>query len=209
MVSKNWVAGSVAGSIEVLNSDRIIMSSELKNSNGKILPYVVVSPSLDTAASHWVCTNRDLFENNLIKYGSVLLRGFKKCDVSDFERFIQETSGNLLSYRNRSTPRTMISGKIYTSTEYPADQTIPQHNENSYTHEWPKRLFFCCLIPPEFGGQTPISDSRMVFQRLPDKIKSKFEQHGVPIFKDIHERTWPYMARNISDDRSNSDAEIL
>lgn len=160
-----------------MNSMDII--PELDATTHKSLPYRVISPSVETTALEWVSKNRELFDITLLAHGAVLLRGFKKYEVSDFERFIQETSGNLLSYRNRSTPRSMISGRIYTSTEYPADQTIPQHNENSYTHEWPKRLFFCCMTASHTGGQTPISDSRNILKRLPSKIIEKFEQYGV------------------------------
>ena len=73
-------------------------------------------------------------------------------------------SPELLNYVNRSTPRTNIGGKIYTATEYPADKHTPLHNENSYTRSWPNKIMFFCVIAPEVGGETPIADSREVFQ---------------------------------------------
>jgi len=35
---------------------------------------------------------------------------------------IEATQGELLEYRDRSSPRHEIAGKIYTSTDYPAEQ---------------------------------------------------------------------------------------
>lgn len=50
-------------------------------------------------------------------------------------------SGDLLEYRERSSPRTHVEHNIYTSTEYPAHHPIFLHNENSYAHTWPLNLF--------------------------------------------------------------------
>jgi hypothetical protein len=41
------------------------------------------------------------------------------------------------------------------------------------------RLYFCCLLPAESGGGTPIADSRNVLQRLPAAVRDRFERDGV------------------------------
>ena len=143
------------------------------------LPLVYFSDSRDVTPLSWATANRQLLEDGLLKYGAVLLRGFKKYDVAELEDFIEKTSGNLLAYKNRSTPRSLVAGKIYTSTEYPADQIIHQHNESCYTHEWPTRLFFCCITAAARGGETPIADSRKVLKRIPQEIVERFDRNGV------------------------------
>ena len=143
------------------------------------LPLAFFSTSTAVTPLAWVTENKKLLEDGLAKYGAVLLRGYKKYDVQELEDFIEKTSGDLLAYRNRSTPRSLISGKIYTSTEYPADQIIHQHNESCYTHEWPTRLFFCCITAATRGGETPISDSRKVLKRIPKEIVDRFERAGI------------------------------
>jgi len=143
------------------------------------LPLVFFSDSDEVTPLVWATENKGLLEDGVAKYGAVLLRGFKKYDVPELEDFISKTSGNLLAYRNRSTPRSLISGKIYTSTEYPADQIIHQHNESCYTHEWPTRLFFCCITAATRGGETPIADSRKVLNRIPAEIVERFERAGI------------------------------
>lgn len=144
-----------------------------------ILPMAVMAPSNATDPLSWTLENKVFIDDYILRHGAVLLRGFECLTVENFQGFIESSYGSLLSYKNRSTPRTALSGKIYTSTEYPADQIIPQHNENAYTHEWPSKLFFCCVIAPEQGGQTPISDSRRVLNRIPSGIVKKFDDLGV------------------------------
>src|SRR6266446_4568764 len=85
----------------------------------------------------------------------------------------------LLEYSYRSTPRTQVSGRIYTSTEYPAHQTIPLHNELSYTRQWPMRLGFFCVTPASEGGETPIADSRRVFDNIEPAIRERFSREQV------------------------------
>ena len=82
----------------------------------------------------------------MIKYNGVLLRNFGIYAVSEFNKVVQIICPNLLDYVYRSTPRTRLGDKIYTATEYPADRTIPLHNENSYTKAWPEKIFFFSVL---------------------------------------------------------------
>jgi alpha-ketoglutarate-dependent taurine dioxygenase len=127
----------------------------------------------------WLQENKSLFEQNLLKYGGVLLRGFDIHSISEFNNFSQVVCPNLLQYTYRSTPRSKLGGKIYTATEYPADQFIPLHNENAYTDAWPQKIMFFCAIPAKEGGETPIADSREVFKRIDAKIIKKFEEKNI------------------------------
>ncbi|MGL5939580.1 MAG: TauD/TfdA family dioxygenase [Waterburya sp.] len=122
----------------------------------------------------WADNNRNWIETNLFKYGALLFRNFKLNSETDFEKFIQAISGELLDYSYRSTPRTLVKGKIYTSTEYPAKQFIPLHNEMSYAHNWARKIWFYCVQPAAKGGETPIADSRKVFKKIPLQIREKF-----------------------------------
>jgi alpha-ketoglutarate-dependent taurine dioxygenase len=109
----------------------------------------------------------------------MLFRGFVMESAGQFEEVIGTVSGRLLDYTYRSTPRTIVSGKIYTSTEYPPHQTIPLHNENSYTRDWPMKIWFFSRICATSGGETPIADSRRVYQRIPREVRERFERKGV------------------------------
>ena len=140
---------------------------------------VVVRPAADVALADWAGENRPWLEQTLHQAGAVLFRGFGLDDVDEFQRFMLSASGELLPYTYRSSPRTQVKGNVYTSTEYPADQVIPFHTEMSYTSTWPMRIGFLSLIVAATGGETPIADSRRVYERIPAEIRDRFERLGV------------------------------
>jgi alpha-ketoglutarate-dependent taurine dioxygenase len=144
-----------------------------------LLPLVVQPAGERLNLITWAASNRDWIETHLLKHGGILFRNFKINGTTEFEQFIQTIYGELLDYSYRSTPRSQVSGKIYTSTEYPASQSIPLHNEMAYSLNWPMKIWFFCLKSAEAGGETPIADSRKVFARLDSKIKEKFMQKKV------------------------------
>lgn len=103
--------------------------------------------------------------------GGVLFRGFRVASPLDFRKFAASFGPPLASYEFGSTPRSKVFPGVYSSTEYPAHQHIPLHNEQSYTRAWPSRIWFHCMKPSETGGETPIADSRLVYQRLPAAVR--------------------------------------
>ncbi|MBE9018886.1 TauD/TfdA family dioxygenase [Chroococcidiopsidales cyanobacterium LEGE 13417] len=127
----------------------------------------------------WAKHNREAISTYLLKHGGILFRNFQLNGAADFEQFIQVTSGELLPYTYRSTPRSHVSGNIYTSTEYPASQSIPLHNEMSYSRHWCMKIYFYCFENAQQGGETPIADSRRVFARIDPRIREKFQQKQV------------------------------
>src|SRR6516165_3869509 len=80
--------------------------------------------------SEFVEINRPSLLQKLTDHGAILFRGFKVNNASLFSDFVAATGGRCINYRFHSTPRTLVTGQIYTSTEYPANREIPLHNEN-------------------------------------------------------------------------------
>ncbi len=139
---------------------------------------LVIEPAVDALSlPEWARNNRDSVVQKLRNHGAILFRGFNLNSVEEFEQFLQLLAGgDLLEYSYRSTPRSEVSGRIYTSTEYPAHQSIPLHNEMSYTREWPAMLGFFCIEAASEGGETPIADSRKVFNLIAPEIKERFSK---------------------------------
>lgn len=108
--------------------------------------------------------------------GGVLLRGFSVDDITKFKEFSASFGEPLLNYEFGSTPRSAVSKGVYTSTSYPAHQHIPLHNEQAYTREWAKRIWFHCVTASVEGGETPIADSRVIYQKMPKAIRDEFEK---------------------------------
>lgn len=154
---------------------------------GGPLPLVIepARPGVQLAA--WAQGHRETIDEKLKQHGGLLFRGFGLTSVEDFAAAVRAISGDLLEYRERSSPRHAVSEKIYTSTDYPPDQPIFLHNENSYQNVWPMRIFFFCSIEPGKGGETPIADVRRVFQKLSPAVRQK-----------LIEKKWSYV-RNFGD----------
>ena len=149
---------------------------------------LVFEPALDALSlTEWAANNRASILQKLRTHGAILFRAFNPNSVEEFEQFLRVLVGDLLPYSYRSTPRSEVSGRIYTSTEYPAHQSIPLHNEMSYTREWPGMLGFFCVEPAAEGGETPIADSRRVFNLIPSAIRETFINKGVMYVRNYGE----------------------
>jgi alpha-ketoglutarate-dependent taurine dioxygenase len=141
---------------------------------------VVVQPAVEGVdVAGWFSHYRQELEQMLVEAGAVLFRGFGISTASDFERAATAIAPDLLEYKERSTPRTLVAGRIYTSTEYPPHQRIAFHNEFSYSLTWPMKIAFCCIVAPEEGGETPLADSRGVFESLPRELREEFAARKV------------------------------
>lgn len=147
---------------------------DARRDHGLATPVVLTPKELGPNLALWIHDNSEVLNRLLYEHGAILFRKFKLNGSRDFEQMIAAVGEPLIEYNNRSTPRTQIRGKIYTSTEYPASETIPLHNENSYTHAWAMKLFFFCVKAPEVGGETPIADSRRVYERIAPAIREEF-----------------------------------
>ena len=146
--------------------------------SGESLPLLVEPMESGLNLIAWAQENREALDQELIANGGLLFRGFELGGIGEFERFIGGLSDEILDYTYRSTPRSEVSGKIYTSTEYPADQSIPMHNEMSYTRSWPRKIWFYSVIVAGEGGETPIADSRRVYQAIDPAVRQQFVDKG-------------------------------
>lgn len=138
---------------------------------------LLVQPAVDGVnLLEWAKSHASLVETLILKHGALLFRDFDIRTVPDFESFIGLTSGGAEEYRLRAGPRTKVSGHIYTSTDYPADQPIFAHNEGAFQPNFPLRVFFYCVTAAPQGGETPIGNNRRIFERIPPSIKARFRE---------------------------------
>lgn len=145
---------------------------------GGTLPQVY-RPAMDGVdAAEWARANRDQLHAALDRHGGVLLRGFGLGGPEDLERFTAAVSAGALTYQERSSPRTQVAGRVYTSTDHPPDQSIFLHNEQSYNLTFPLKILFLCVTPAEEGGATPIADVREVYRLLSPELRRPFEEKG-------------------------------
>lgn len=173
----NKLSGRGRKSVQLASSKLVTIAPLFAD---KAIPLVVraVIDGVDLLA--WAKSNRDDIEKLLLQHGAILFRGFNVSSTEALQSFAEATSsGGLIDYTYGSTPRHRLTGTVYTSTEYPAELSIPFHNEMSYSRNWPMKIWFCCLKPSDQGGATPIADSAKVFNRIDARTRAKFEERGV------------------------------
>lgn len=125
----------------------------------------------------WSTAHRELVDTLLLQHRALLFRGFNINTPVALDELIKATSnGELLEYKDRSSPRHEVGDKIYTSTDYPAAHSIFLHNEGTYWMKWPQKIYFCCLTASTEGGQTPIADCRKIYQRIDRQLRERFLQ---------------------------------
>ncbi|HEY0174538.1 MAG TPA: amino acid adenylation domain-containing protein [Pyrinomonadaceae bacterium] len=152
---------------------------------GDPLPLVVRPEAEDLDLALWAKNDLPLVERQLAEHGAVLFRGFNVNTLEDFGHVSRAVSTELLDYSEPSSPRTELSARIYTSTEYPADQWIQMHNEMSYAHRWPKLVFFFCQQPAARGGETPLAYSRKVYELLDPRVRQRFIEKRVTYVRNF------------------------
>ncbi|MCA1566103.1 MAG: TauD/TfdA family dioxygenase [Acidobacteria bacterium] len=170
-----------------LSQTSLIKSGRL--TEGGTLPLVVEPSVRSVNLIDWAAHNRDFIQKHLDESGGILFRNYDIRNAAEFEKFAAAASGSeLLEYRERSSPRSQISGNIYTSTDYPADQSIFLHNENSYQQTWPLKIFFYCAQAATEGGETPIADTRRVLARISPQTRERFREKKWMYVRNFNER---------------------
>ncbi|MFD6872723.1 MULTISPECIES: TauD/TfdA family dioxygenase [unclassified Streptomyces] len=151
--------------------------TEILETNGSRL--VRVRPRAGSDHRAWFTANAQALRSAMYEHAAVMVKDSGLVQQSELAEIAEEVGGRTLDYNERSTPRSRVTGKVYTSTEYPADQSIPQHNESAYSENWPHNLFFFCALAARSGGETPVADSAAVLGKLPAGLVRRFEEKGV------------------------------
>jgi len=131
--------------------------------------------------------DREACTYRLREVGAILFRGLDVETADEFESLVTQLAGDPLEYRERSTPRSRVSGNVYTSTEYPPMYPIFLHNESSYASSWPEFLFFFCQTPATAGGETPIASMRRITEEIAPAIRERFADRGVMYVRNFRE----------------------
>lgn len=135
----------------------------------------------------WLTEHRLHLQQMLKEYGALLLRGFDIRGAEAFQTVCQAATPGLLHYTGGGSPRSLVSGKIYTSTSYSADQHIPLHCEESYFTSPPRYIWFYCEQPSTEGGETPIGDMKQVLESLDPDLVERFLQRGIRYIYNLHD----------------------
>ena len=171
-----------------LSTEELVKYSSLSGDDASGAFPLVVQPNTENLnLVSWGEGHREVVDKKLLEHGVILFRGFELDKVDQFQEFARAVSADLLDYKERAAPRNEVKSNVYTSTEFPPDQTIPMHHEMSYSHNWPTKLFFYCDVAPARGGRTPVVDDRKLVDLIDPAIKRQFEEKGVMYVRNYGE----------------------
>jgi alpha-ketoglutarate-dependent taurine dioxygenase len=154
-------------------------------------PVVVTFEGIAEASVAWARAHREEVNGTLASSGGLLFRGTGLTEAAHFEAFSSAlTEHPWTGNPNVFTMRHQVKGSVYTSTDYPETQSITQHCEFSHSpfKRWPMKLFFYCQVAAQEGGETPIADSRRVFQRIPSEMRELFLKKGLSYHRIFYDK---------------------
>jgi Taurine catabolism dioxygenase TauD, TfdA family len=143
-------------------------------------PPILHAPRLTDLASarQYLSEISPALRSQLLHWGHILVRGLPIHTAADFAAVRDLLIAERTSYKEQATPRSDFGDEVFSSTDFPADQTIRLHNENSYTLDFPGILLFCSMEAATTGGATTIGDVREVLAQLPAELMTRFREHG-------------------------------
>jgi len=151
-------------------------------------PAALTMPEHDLDGTcEWLADHQQAIRQGLDLHGAVYLRGLPVRSVEDFARVRDVVVARRAAYQEKATPRSDFGDDVYSSTDFPASQAIRPHNENSYALRFPGVLVFCCLVAPERGGATPVTDVRRVLRAVPRPLAERFSTTGWALVRNYAE----------------------
>ncbi len=147
-----------------------------------------VEPAADSSVATLIASlsaERTQFEAALTRRGALLFRGFDVSGPADFEAIARAIAPDLKRDYLGTSPRNAVTEFVFNASELPDFFPIPQHCEMSFCAQPPRRVFFCCLVPPAAGsGETPLCDFRAVWRDLDPSLRARFEARGIRIIRN-------------------------
>src|SRR5262245_58391762 len=157
-------------------------------------PTLLVDAAVD--APRWAGDHREALRAAVARHGSLLIRGLRLRDAAGTEAVFRRLA-RLVTERETFAARRSYGTGVYSSSDWPPNQPMCMHHEQSYALEVPSLMLFACLLPPTDGGATPVADATRVLDALPPELIGRSEQLG-----------W-LLIRNYNDDIGASVAEAF
>ncbi|MGK5172702.1 TauD/TfdA family dioxygenase [Geodermatophilus sp. CPCC 205761] len=129
-------------------------------------------------ASGWASAHREALRAVVVERGAVLVRGLGLGDADGTAAVLARLTDRVQVELEAFAPRQPLTGGLYSSTPWPANQPMCMHHELSYALEVPGLLAFTCLSAPTTGGATALADAPTVLAALPAGLVERVEREG-------------------------------
>jgi len=175
---------------------------EDKEFEGRAFPLTLAAPSASKSTmadlTNWIEGHADELFGRAMAHGAVLFHGFPVDTPDDFSAVVDALALENMPYIGGAAVRTKVAGdKVLTANEAPPSEPIPFHHEMAQVPNPPEYLVFCCDVPPETGGETPIVLSHEVYQFAVEhypEFMAKVEKLGVRYVRFLPEEDDPTSA---------------
>ncbi len=154
-----------------------------QNWNDVAFPEIITSDSGENLADY-LANGRDDVDEQLMKSGAVLFRGFHVPAVEDFDVAVESYGAENFPYEESlsNAVRINLTPRVFTANEAPPETSIFLHHEMAQTPIYPSKLFFYCNIAPAEGGATPLCRSDILLSKLEEaepQLVEAFATKGV------------------------------
>jgi len=140
---------------------------------------LLIQPAVSDICIHeWAQRNRSEIDKLLLRHGAILFRGFLLANVDGVSSFSKVVMDSVFK-ENTEHQRVNETGDVQTPIEYTKSDFLLWHNENTFNLCWPKKAIFACAQPSLKGGQTPLVDSRVIYQQMLPYIRQEFADKQV------------------------------
>ncbi|KAK3379057.1 hypothetical protein B0T24DRAFT_144790 [Lasiosphaeria ovina] len=102
----------------------------------------------------------------LDRHGAVYFQDLGLKNAHEFSKFAH--AFGWLPHEDIGNPvrRTVLAKNVATANEGPNTQPVYPHNEFGLSPHYPAYVLFYCVTAPETGGETPINNSAILYNRL-------------------------------------------
>lgn len=145
------------------------------------------APSDPLVLQAWLSERSTEMRASAAEHGAVIIQGVPDLSTDVFEEIASLLlGGQPAGYRGGDSPRELLGDGVYTSTSLPATESLPLHNEMSYSNRYPARVLFGCMQPARAGGNTPLCDGRQLLGLIPESFLEKAVENGLTYFQRMH-----------------------
>lgn len=130
--------------------------------------------------------SKKLIDELLFRHKHIRLKNAKFTNITEFSNNYGFLVGNRMTYKQGTNSREDLGEGVLNVGTEPHFTYIHQHNEMSYTDEWPSRFMLGCINKPKEGtGITTICDNRLITEQLPNKIFKKSLDKGIRYYRNF------------------------
>lgn len=144
-----------------------------KLNDNKFSPFVIELQNDTQEAIAFLKENKAHIEQLIFQSGALLIRGGKFDNVAIIEQVSDILFKHTLKTNTEHRPVVKGSG-VQRPVDYSATDFLLWHNENTFMKSFPSKAIFACEHPATSGGQTPLVDSRAVYDDIDEDVKQEF-----------------------------------